>query len=98
MEKMGVPVYEYMWGPSEFTVTGTLKDYERAEKLKEIKVPVLFTCGQYDEATPDSTAYYQSMLPGSELAVFEDASHNHHLEKPVEYIRTVRAFLSRAER
>jgi proline iminopeptidase len=97
-EKMNTAIYEYMWGRSEFTVTGPLKDYERAERLADIKVPVLFTCGRYDEATPKSTAFYQSLLPGSELVVFEDASHVHHLEKQVEYIKTVRAFLSRNER
>jgi proline iminopeptidase len=96
-QKFGSDVYKYMWGPSEFTVTGTLKGFERAGRLKEIKVPVLFTCGRFDEATPATTAYYQSMLPGSEMAIFEGASHSHHLEKTGEFIRVVRDFLSRAE-
>jgi len=96
-EKIGQPVYEYMWGPSEFTVTGILKDYERAERLKEITVPTLLTCGRYDEVPPSSTEYYQSMMPGSEIAVFEDSSHHHNLEKNDEYIRVVRDFLRRSE-
>lgn len=98
IEKMGHAVYEYMWGPSEFTMSGTLKDYERAERLKEITVPVLFTCGQYDEATPATTLYYQSMLPGSEIVIFENASHDHHIEKPEEYLAAVRDFLGRVEK
>jgi len=97
LEKFGKSVYLHMWGPSEFTVTGTLKDYERAERLKEISPPILFTCGRYDEATPETTAYYQSMAPGSTLVVFEDASHEHHLEKPKEYLETIRLFLRRAD-
>lgn len=96
-EQMGHAVYEHMWGPSEFTITGVLKDYDRTARLKEIRVPTLFTCGRFDEATPATTAYYQSHLPRSELAVFEDASHEHHLEKPAEYIRVVRDFLRRTK-
>lgn len=97
LEKFGQTVYRYMWGPSEFTVTGTLKDYERAERLKEITLPTLYTCGRFDESTPEATAYYNGMHPGSEIVVFEDASHSHHLEKPKEYLATVRDFLHRVE-
>jgi proline-specific peptidase len=98
IDKAGQAVYEHMWGPSEFTMIGTLKDYERAKDLIKIKVPVLFTAGQYDEATPAATNYYASMLPGSKVAIFEDASHEHHLEKREEYIKVVRKFLRDAEK
>ena len=96
-EKLGHAVYEYMWGPSEFTVTGLLKDYDRTARLKEISIPTLFTCGRYDEATPDTTTYYHTMLPGSEIAVLEGASHEHHIERPQQYMQIVRSFLHRAE-
>jgi pimeloyl-ACP methyl ester carboxylesterase len=96
-EKLGHKVYEYMWGPSKFTMNGTLEDYNRSDRLKEIKVPVLFTCGRYDESTPSATTYYSSMLPGSEMVIFEDASHETHLEKAAEYISIVRDFLRRSE-
>jgi len=96
-EKINYSMYQSMWGPSEFTVTGTLKEYERADRLKEITVPVLFTCGSYDEATPTTSGYYQSQLPGSELCIFAEASHEHHLERPEDYTRTARAFFQKAE-
>lgn len=98
MEKMGRSVYEQMWGPSEFTMTGNLKDYERTVQLKDIVVPVLFTCGGYDEATPSSTALYHDQLPGSEMVIFEDASYEHHIEKTELYLKIGRDFLSRAEK
>ncbi|WP_292375821.1 proline iminopeptidase-family hydrolase [Methanosarcina sp. UBA411] len=97
LEKLGHEVYEQMWGPSEFTLTGCLKNYERVDLLKEISVPTLFTCGCYDEATPSSTAYYHSMLPGSEIVIFEGASHEHHLEKIGEYLEVVRNFINKIE-
>jgi proline iminopeptidase len=93
--KLNVSLYEYMWGPSEFTVTGTLKNYDRVNRLNEISIPVLFTCGNFDEATPATVKGYQERLPGAELHIFEDASHEHHLEKTQNYLEIVRAFLNR---
>ena len=97
IEKMGVPVYLSMCGPSEFTMTGSLRKTEIVSRLNEIKVPVLFTCGRYDEAAPETTAIYQQALPGSEMVIIEDASHEHHLEKPQEYLDLVRSFLRHIE-
>jgi proline iminopeptidase len=97
-EVFGAAVYKYMWGPSEFTFTGTLKDYERVDRLGEIHLPVLFTCGEFDEATPGATAYYQSRLPGAKLKVFPGASHMSYLEQPEAYIATVRDFLHSVEK
>jgi len=94
--RLNMAVYGKMWGPSEFTVTGTLKDFERAERLGELRVPALFTAGRYDEATPAAAEHYRSRLPGARLAVFEEASHSHHVEKREEYLGTVRAFLREA--
>ncbi len=96
-EKMGQDVYLYMCGPSEFTITGTLKDYERVDRLKEITVPTLFICGRYDEATPAATEYYHRNMPGSQFVVIENASHLSHAERPEAFNRTLRAFLRRAE-
>jgi proline iminopeptidase len=96
-EKLAQNVYVYMGGPSEFTFIGTLKDFERTGALKGISVPVLFTAGQYDEASPKTTRYYHSLLPGSEIHVFKGASHCHHVEKRKEYMRVVRDFLARAD-
>lgn len=93
MEKMGVDVYQYMWGPSEFTMTGTLADADLSARLSEISVPVLLTCGEFDEATPDAIRDFHSMFPNSEYFIFADASHSHHLEKPDKYIAVVRSFL-----
>jgi len=97
MDKMGLGVYEYMWGPSEFTITGTLLDAELTGELKKITVPTLFTCGEYDEATPKSTKLFHSQLPGSEIHIFPDASHQHHIEAQAEYHQLLREWLSQHE-
>ncbi len=95
--KLNHAQYEYMWGPSEFTITGTLKSYERADQLHNITLPTLFTCGEYDEASPAATRYFQENLPGSQLHILKDASHEHHIEKREEYISVVREFLNGVE-
>ena len=93
-EGFGLPVYNAMWGPNEFTSSGTLKDYDRIEDLMKVAVPVLFVCGRYDEATPESAALYASLVPGAELRVLEDSAHFPHLEQPDEFLAIVTDFLS----
>lgn len=93
----GTTVYNAMWGPAEFYITGNLLNYDCTAHLGEINIPALFTCGRYDEATPEATAWYQSLLPKSELAMFEQSAHMAHLEEPEQYLRTVREFLHRVE-
>jgi len=97
LEKMGKEVYHHMWGPSEFTMTGTLKNADLCGQLSQIKVPALFTCGEFDESTPESARYFQTRLPGSSLYVFKGASHMHHLEKEEEYRQVVGGFIKSRE-
>ena len=99
MAGMGAEVYATMWGPSEFNMTGgVLARYDRSPDLHQLRRwPVLFTCGHFDEATPETTAWYQSLVPGSELAVFDMSSHMPHLEERVAYMNVLRNFLNRAD-
>jgi proline-specific peptidase len=90
-------IYHHMWGASEFTVTGTLKDFDVTGRLHEIEIPALFTCGRYDEATPETTAYYASLAPDSEVHVFENSSHMPALEEPQAYVDTIREWANRQE-
>jgi proline iminopeptidase len=93
-EGMGMPVYLTMWGPSEFTCTGTLHRADLTPRLPEIRVPTLLTCGRHDEATPDTVAGFQRLIPDARMEVFQDASHSHHLEQPDAYLAEVRKFLA----
>jgi len=90
-------VYRAMWGASELCMTGILKDYDRSGRLGEIAAPTLFLCGRFDEATPETTAWYASLVPGAETVVVEDSSHTPHLENPAPTLAAVRSFLAHAE-
>jgi proline iminopeptidase len=86
-----------MWGPSEFYATGTLKDYDRTSRLGELEVPVLLTAGRYDEATPETTAWYRSLIPGAELVIFENSAHATMLDEAERYVEVLRGFLRKVE-
>ncbi|MBM7662174.1 proline iminopeptidase [Bacillus mesophilus] len=90
-------VYNIMWGPSEFHVTGNLKDFDCTSRLKEFQLPTLFTCGRYDEATPNSTEYFCSLTPNGKSHVFEDSAHLAYLEETEEYIRVMDNFMNEVE-
>ncbi len=95
--RMGELVYTYMEGPSEFTVTGTLKHYDRTQDLGRLHLPTLFIVGQYDEAVPSTAEYYRSLVPGSKLVVIPGAAHLAMQDKPKEYVEALRSFLDRTD-
>lgn len=89
----GSDVYNHMWGPSEFCPTGTLKNYERMDELKKVKVPALFTCGRFDEATPEATQIYASQVRGAQYHEFKKSAHVPYRTETAEYIRVMNHFL-----
>ncbi|MGB2874301.1 MAG: alpha/beta fold hydrolase [Gaiellaceae bacterium] len=96
-EKFGAQVYETMWGPNEFTVTGTLKDWDVIDRLGEIRVPALITSGRYDECTPALVEPLHRGIEGSEWVIFEESAHVPYLEEPDRYLAVVGAFLDGVE-
>lgn len=88
----GQAVYLMMNGPSEFSVTGTLKDWDVMDRLGEITVPTLLVGGRYDECRPSHLQEMHSRIPGSQLAIIEDASHLCFAERPEEFTAVVNAF------
>jgi proline-specific peptidase len=91
-------VYYTMNGPSEFSVTGTLKDWDVMDRLGEITVPTLLVGGRYDECRPSHLEEMHRRIPSSELAIIEDASHLCFAEQPAEFTTLVNCFLDRAGR
>ncbi len=95
--KMGVSVYTTMDGPSEFTLTGTLHDYNARAFLPHLRVPVLYTCGEFDEALPRTVASFARATPGAEMRIFPNAGHVTMADDSTEYVAVVRDFLRRAD-
>ena len=88
-----VDLYNYMWGPSEFTATGTLKDYNGVSLLPQITVPVMFTVGEFDEIYPEMVKELSQKVPDSRYVMFEGAAHMTPWDAREESLRVVREFL-----
>jgi proline iminopeptidase len=93
----GKLVYEYMWGPSEFTATGTLKHFDGTSWLRGITVPTLFMAGEFDEATPSSTRQFSQLVPGAEFVMIPGAGHMTQNDNLDAVLVALRTFLGRVE-
>ena len=90
-------IYNYMQGPSEFTIVGTLKSYDATPFLPNVKVPTLYTVGEFDEADPPTVKRFASRTPGARVAVIPTAAHITTWDNPAEMTRVVREFLRAAD-
>ena len=88
-------VYETMNGPSEFHVTGTLREWSVVPRLGEISVPALVVSGEHDEATPAISHTVYEGIRGSELVILDGCSHMAHLEQPERYLALLDTFFGR---
>jgi proline iminopeptidase len=95
--RFGVEVYHYMWGPSEFTPTGTLRSYDRTDRLGELGLPVLYTAGEFDEALPETVRYFQGLTPGAEFALIPGSAHLTTIDAPEAFADSVAQFLGVVE-
>ncbi|MDY0223921.1 MAG: proline iminopeptidase-family hydrolase [Candidatus Methanomethylophilaceae archaeon] len=93
MEAMNNEIYLKMWGQSEFTVTGELKNFDLLPRLHDISIPVLLICGDSDEAGVKSVKDFQTSFGNANMAVIPDSSHMHHIEQPEIYKAAVNSFL-----
>jgi proline-specific peptidase len=93
----GYAVYHTMNGPSEFTVSGTLKTWDIMDRLTEIAVPTLVVGGRYDECTPGHLTEIHQRIAGSQLEIIEDASHLCFAEQPAAFGAVLTGFLDRTD-
>jgi proline iminopeptidase len=93
----GKKIYEYMWGPSEFEPTGTLKKYDRVKALKKIVAPTLIMCGEFDEARPETGKKYSKMIPNSEFIFLKNCSHVSVVERPQLVVGNLDRFLTKVD-
>jgi proline-specific peptidase len=91
-------IYRGMWGPSEFSSTGSLKQYDATLRLLEIDGSrVLFLIGQYDSARIDTVQEFVALAPGAELAVVPGGGHGFMLDRPLETEAILRSWLARQD-
>ncbi|KAI0750876.1 prolyl aminopeptidase-2 [Daedaleopsis nitida] len=87
-------VYHTMNGPSEFYITGPLKDWSMIEDAGKIAVPTLLLNGAYDEAGDLSVMPFFKAVPKVKWFTFAESSHMPHWEEREKYMRLVANFLT----
>ena len=68
-------IYNLMQGKSEFLVTGNLKDWERWDRLHEIKVKALTIGARYDEMDPEDMKKMAILMPNASNVFCPNGSH-----------------------
>lgn len=90
-------IYEYMWGPSEFRATGTLKHFDARPWLPSMAVPSLFLAGQFGEEVPASIERFSKLAPGSQFVMIPASGHVTHNDNLPAVLAAVRQFLDSVE-
>ena len=91
-------IYNYMWGPSEFSPTGTLINYKINEALNKISVPVLFTTGEFDEARPSTVKRFASLVSNAQYVEIPNAGHASSIDNPKTLTKAHRDFANRIDK
>lgn len=93
----GNQVYDTINGPNEFTTIGNLRYWNRIPDLHQIRMPVLLTCGRYDELGEVCSRTILDRIPDGRLEIFEHSAHVAHIEEQEAYNTTVAAFFRSVE-
>ncbi|KXN87293.1 L-amino acid amidase [Leucoagaricus sp. SymC.cos] len=87
-------VYFTMNGPSEFYVTGNLKEWSMLEEAHKISVPTLLTNGWNDEAQDSCVYPFFKLIPRVRWVQFAESSHTAHFEEREKFFKIVGSFLT----
>ena len=90
-------VYRAIWGPNEWTPTGSLGHWDVRDRLPEIGVPTLITAGKNDLCTPRILRELQEGLPRARIVLFESSSHTPYLEEATAYAAELNRFLNEVD-
>jgi len=90
---LNMDIYRTMWGPNEFTCTGTLQNWSCVAELHRLTTPVLLLTSHHDEVAPPVAAQMKRGLPNAELTIFPNSSHTPFLEEPEQYFQVLKGFL-----
>lgn len=93
VQHISKPVYETMWGPTEFVCTGALRYWDITSQLHKIRIPALVTCGRYDEVSPVVCGSAHREIKDSQFHVFENSAHESLWDERESYFSIAKAFL-----
>lgn len=86
-------IYNLMQGKSEFLMTGTLKDWERWDRLHEIRTKTLTIGARYDEMDPADMKKMAEMVQHGTYAYCPNGSHTCMWDDQKVYFQQLLSFL-----
>ncbi|MEE3486702.1 MAG: proline iminopeptidase-family hydrolase [Bulleidia sp.] len=92
-KKAGALSYLHAWGPNEYNPTGTLKDFDYTDRLKEIRVPSLICSGTDDLCTPLVAKTMYDRIPDSQWQLFPYARHMCFVDCHEQYCRILNKWM-----
>ncbi|KAF9000592.1 proline-specific peptidase [Cyathus striatus] len=87
-------VYQTMQGPSEFTITGSLKQWTIVDIVHSIQVVTLVINGAFDEAQDVCVSPFFEKIPKVKWVTFANSSHTPFFEERERYMKVVGGFLT----
>jgi proline-specific peptidase len=97
MKMVNQTIYNYMQGPSEFTINGTFKDYDATSFLPRVKVPTLFAVGDVDEVGPAVAKRHAALTPGATYLLIPNSAHISTWDNPEVLLQGIRTHLKKAD-
>jgi len=94
--RMNAQIYNTMQGPSEFTVTGNFKDWDRWADLPRLTMPTLLLVGRYDTMSVADIERMGSLIPQSKVVVCEKGSHLSLYDDQIAYFDALLPFVLQA--
>ncbi|MEF9941648.1 MAG: proline iminopeptidase-family hydrolase [Lachnospiraceae bacterium] len=89
----GSEAYVVGWGQSEFAPSGTLKDFDYRDQLKDIKEPCLVVSGLLDLCTPWIAKFMYDRIPDSKWELFQFSRHMCFVEENEKYVAMLNEWL-----
>ena len=68
-------VYTAMWGPTDFVATGATRDFERADDLHRLTMPVLYLTGRHDADLGVMISASHNPMPDNGIKLFSRGGH-----------------------
>lgn len=91
-------VYNTLQGPTEFTITGSLKNWSIRSRLNDIAVPTLLLGARYDSMNPKVIMEMANRFQNAEAHICPNGSHFSIFDDQEDYFNTILNFLKKIEK
>lgn len=94
VEHINSEIYETMWGKSEYSISGSLKNFNRVDQIQYLQLPILITRGYYDEVSEETATKAANGASHINVITYEFSSHTAFWEEEEKYLTDLNQFLN----